>query len=158
MNETMLNLVIQLFQETLHQKRKVEDVFHDLHDKLNTARCEPEDFLALLTWLETFYSEDQAHTIKEQTRNAVRFYTPTEQAKMPAAVRHYLTQLYQTGTIDMGIREHIIEQIMALDMVQINVEHLKWIALLAFIHHNALDQFQHSVEKFIEFYHTLDMD
>ena len=58
----------------------------------------------------------------------------------------------------MGIREHIIEQIMALDMAQITVEHLKWIALLAFIHHNALDQFQYSVEKFIEFYHTLDMD
>ena len=70
---------------------RLKDVFHNLHDKLNTAHCEPEDFLALLTWLETFYSEDQAHTIKEQTRNAVRFYTPTEQAKMPAEVRHYLT-------------------------------------------------------------------
>ena len=64
------------------------------------------------------------------TARAIRIFDALEQARLDTDCRGYLVHLEQIGILSPTQRERVIDRLMALDGDEIDIEKLKWVALM----------------------------
>jgi len=60
----------------------------------------------------------------------MRIYDTAEMGRLDAGCRGYLMHLEQVGILSPAQREIVIDRLMALDDEEIDVEQIKWVALM----------------------------
>jgi Smg protein len=60
----------------------------------------------------------------------MRVFTDSELNHLPADCRGYLLELERTGILSPQQREIVIERLLALDSSELDVDQLKWVALM----------------------------
>lgn len=139
MNENVLDILMYLFENYFSEPLEEEPDQRALENELLEAGFAGPKVRKAFTWLENL-SEQQSEGRPgaAPSPSSVRILTSAEAHKLTPDARGFLTFLQDTGVIDAGTRELVIERIMALDSQEIDTEDLSWVLLMVL--HNRPDQ------------------
>jgi Smg protein len=72
----------------------------------------------------------RAGAIANPGSRAIRIFDARETARLETECRGYILYLENIGIISAAQRELVIDRLLALDVQQIDVEHVKWVVLM----------------------------
>lgn len=136
MNETILNLLIHLFNpsEPSHAPYDKDGMMSPLMD------FEPYDILSALEWLKAFREPNNSVIhVKNASKDSQRIYLDMEQIKIPTKARVYLETLCKNGIMNTQTRENVIHRIMAIDTPMVTLKQVKWMTLLTCCHQHQFE-------------------
>ncbi len=132
MKEDMLEVLIYLFQNYIVDGASLDSGQDELTEELVGAGFDGEQIDKAFVWLEELLEvcEQDASQQAQQTRTSVRIYTNDEAAILKIAGQSLLTRLTNASVLDQFSREMVIDRVMALDSLDVNIEHIKWVVLM----------------------------
>ena len=74
--------------------------------------------------------QENYHPTAKFSTNSLRFYTPSESKRLKIAGQSLLTRLVDIGVLDHSLRETVIDRVMALDSLEVDLDHIKWVVLM----------------------------
>ena len=99
--------------------------------KLSAAGFEDSDISEALHWLAGMLRSPQGGLDRlPDTRSSFRAYAPRELAKLDAACRGFVLTLEQSGMLDAGTRELVLERALAASGDALSLDQLKLIVLM----------------------------
>jgi Smg protein len=131
MKEGVLDILIYLF-ENYFDGELDEDFEPDrdtLKQELEHAGFVTTDIERALGWLEEL-ATNPVRAELGSTARAIRIFDAMEQTRLDTDCRGYLVHLEQIGILSPTQRERVIDRLMALDGDEIDIEKLKWVALM----------------------------
>jgi Smg protein len=131
MKEGVLDILIYLFENYFDGEldEGFEPDRETLKQELEHAGFAASDVERALGWLEDLATSPVRMELGSTVR-AVRIFDALEQARLDTDCRGYLVHLEQIGILSPTQRERVIDRLMALDDDEIDIEKLKWVALM----------------------------
>ncbi|WP_428100329.1 DUF494 family protein [Candidatus Rariloculus sp.] len=129
MKETVLDVLMYLFESFVDSEDEPEPDRNELRDELELAGFGAREIDRALDWLDGLNAEEVAASDAPRTA-AIRVYDRAEQERLDAASRGYLLHLEQVGILAPPQRELAIDRLLALDNEEIDVEHIKWVVMM----------------------------
>jgi Smg protein len=133
MKESVLDILIYLFENYFDAELDCapEPDRDTLRDELERAGFSEREVGRALEWLEQLSADPQrAGAIANPGARAIRIFDAREQARLETECRGYILYLENIGIISAAQRELVIDRLLALDVQQIDVEHVKWVVLM----------------------------
>jgi Smg protein len=131
MKETVLDVLMYLFENYQHGEFSDADNQDTLRDELTAAGFPSEEVEHAFTWLDGL-SEQRQRPLVFGTPSAMRVYAREELEKLSSECRGFLLNLEQLGILDSSSRELVIDRLMAFSD-EIDLERVKWVCLLVLI-------------------------
>jgi len=128
MKETVLDVLMYLFETFIESEDDPEPNRNELHEELERAGFGKREIERALDWLEGLNAADDG-TIAPQSA-AMRLYDRVEQERLDAAARGYLLHLEQIGILLPIQRELVLDRLFALDAEEIDIEQIKWVVMM----------------------------
>jgi Smg protein len=131
MKEGVLDILIYLFENYFDGEldEGFEPDRETLKHELERAGFAGVDVERALAWLEEL-ATNPVRAELGSTARAIRIFDALEQARLDTDCRGYLVHLEQIGILSPTQRECVIDRLMALDGDEIDIEKLKWVALM----------------------------
>lgn len=133
MKENVLDILIYLFEHYMLENSSEEHDEETIMVELIQAGFNHMTIDSAFDWLENLAIMCEEHDAQsgEQMGNlAMRQYHPEEQDKLSIETRGLLLSLEQTGVLNPVSREMVIDRLMALDVDDIDIHHVKWVILM----------------------------
>jgi Smg protein len=133
MKEDMLEILIYLFENYIIDSDTFEPGQEELAEELAGAGFPGEEIEKAFVWLEDLLDiveQDAPQTTELFTSNSLRFYTPDEARRLKIEGQSLLTRLVDAGVLDQWSRETVIDRVMALDSLDVDIDHIKWVVLM----------------------------
>jgi Smg protein len=131
MKEGVLDILIYLFEN--YFDGELDDGFEPdretLKQELERAGFAAPEVDRALGWLEEL-ATNPVRAELGSTARAIRIFDALEQTRLDTDCRGYLVHLEQIGILSPTQRERVIDRLMALDGDDIDIEKLKWVALM----------------------------
>ncbi len=136
MKETVFDVLMYLFENYMDEGPESNPDQKQLALELSEAGFRRGEIRKAFRWLDGLtaqrrYAEGQT---SRGEHGALRHYTVLELRKLDAACRGFVLTMEQNGALDARTRELVIERAMALDLEEISLEQLKWVALMVLNH------------------------
>lgn len=132
----MLEVLMYLFDHYISDQDYILDQ-GDLIEHLEEAGFGDEEVSKAFEWLDGLNPQQQdknpAAHIVESSRldsNTLRIYSSEEARLMGADGIGFLLYMEQNGILDNSSREQVLERIWALDLIEVDLEQLKWVVLM----------------------------
>lgn len=130
---TILDVLSYMFDyifETSSTADGIDDIA--LKNHLTNAGFDEQGINKAFVWLDNIASlqEEERQGFTQINPESVRFYQEHEQERLSIKLRNFLHFLQDTGQINPRQREDIIEQMMGLDTNDLNLDDLKWVAVM----------------------------
>jgi len=131
MKETVLDVLMYLFEHYLDEDIHFDDDQEVLRAELDNAGFEHSEINKALAWLEGL-AEQQELLIPplNAEQPALRVYHALELDKLDTECRGFLLFLEQLSVLDPVNRERVIDRVMALEDEEIGLDQLKWVVLM----------------------------
>ena len=129
MKETVLDVLMYLFESFVESEDEFEPDRNELRDELERAGFGAREIERALDWLDELNSVEVAPSDAPRTA-AIRVYDRFEQTRLDAPSRGYLLHLEQIGILAPSHRELAIDRLLALDTEEVDVEHIKWVVMM----------------------------
>ena len=131
MKENVLDVLIYLFENYMFEDEFEPDQ-ETLIVELSQAGFEHTMIDQAFDWLENLAQmcEQNAFGTDIVGRGAIRHYSPEEQEQLTVEAQGLLISLEQCGVLDPVSREMVIDQLMALGVDSIEIDHMKWVILM----------------------------
>jgi Smg protein len=133
MKESVLDILIYLFENYFDAELDCapEPDRDTLRDELERAGFSEREVGRALEWLEQLSADPQrAGAIANPGSRAIRIFDARETARLETECRGYILYLENIGIISAAQRELVIDRLLALDVQQIDIEHVKWVVLM----------------------------
>ena len=133
MKEDILEVLIYLFENYMVDGVSFESGQDELARELIGAGFDGEEIDKAFVWLEglmNIYQQDEAQRFSVQTRQSIRFFTEQERQRLSLEAQSLLSRLVGVGVLDQYSREMVIDRVMALDLVDVNLDHVRWVVLM----------------------------
>jgi Smg protein len=133
MKESVLDILIYLFENYFDAELDCapEPDRDTLRDELERAGFSEREVGRALEWLEQLSADPQrAGAISNPGSRAIRIFDARETARLETECRGYILYLENIGIISAAQRELVIDRLLALDVQQIDIEHVKWVVLM----------------------------
>ena len=133
MKESVLDILIYLFENYFDAELDCapEPDRDTLRDELERAGFSEREVGRALEWLEQLSADPhRAGAIANPGARAIRIFDAREQARLDTECRGYILYLENIGIISAAQRELVIDRLLALDVQQIDIEHVKWVVLM----------------------------
>jgi Smg protein len=133
MKESVLDILIYLLENYFDAELDCapEPDRDTLRDELERAGFSEREVGRALEWLEQLSADPQrAGAIANPGSRAIRIFDARETARLETECRGYILYLENIGIISAAQRELVIDRLLALDVQQIDVEHVKWVVLM----------------------------
>jgi len=134
MKEDMLEVLIYLFENYIVDGNSFEPGQDALAKELIGAGFPDEEVDKAFVWLEDLLviceQEQNQSQWRSQASSSIRCFTPQEAARLKVEGQSLLMRLVNTGLLDQFSREAVIDRVMALDSVDVNLDHIKWVVLM----------------------------
>ena len=127
MKETVLDVLMYLFESYVDSPDEPEPNRHELKRELGRAGFHDREIESALDWLDGLNSTDAGSAPQN---SAFRVFDIVEQERLDAASRGYLLHLEQIGILKAAQREIVIDRLLALDNEEIDVEQTKWVVMM----------------------------
>jgi Smg protein len=131
MKEGVLDILIYLFENYFDGELDEGDEpdRDTLKSELEHAGFPSGEVERALCWLEEL-AADPARSEAAPTGRAIRVFGALEQTRLDTDCRGFLVHLENVGILSPTQRELVIDRLMALDAGDIDIEQLKWVALM----------------------------
>lgn len=133
MKENMLDVLIYLFENYMFEEQVIQPDQEAIVAELSQAGFETGEIDKAIDWLADL-SEMREQLMEDRfaggRSDSVRHFSPLEQARIGGTIQRLLLSLEQSGVIDPEAREMVIDRIMALEEVDLDLDHVKWIVML----------------------------
>lgn len=139
MKENVLDVLMYLFDNYLDDDTEIQPDREILRIELEEAGFERSEVLKAFNWLETLASEPTKGP-ERSGRHALRIFHPEEILRLDTESRGFLMYLEQSGILNAGQRELVIDRIMALDSFEIDIDQVKWIILMVLFNQPGQEQ------------------
>lgn len=130
MKETVLDVLMYLFETYVSAEEEQEPDRNVLRVELEDAGFENREIEKALEWLDGLSESCADPATDTPTDRAIRLFNADECLRLDPSCRGYLMHLEQTGILSAAQRELIIDRLMALESESIDVEQIKWVALM----------------------------
>ena len=146
MKETVLDVLMYLFESYVDSQDEPEPNRHDLKQELGRAGFHDREIERALDWLDGL----NATGVGNPPQNtAFRVFDVVEQERLDAASRGYLLHLEQIGILQPAQREIVIDRLLALDNEEIDVEQTKWVVMMVLFSQPGHDQAYSQMEDLV---------
>lgn len=131
MNETLVPILLYIFEHHMHenelQTTDVEELMTDLHE----AGFEHDSCIDAIRWLHEILALHEAEAMHTNVDSeAMRIFTPEEIVVFSSDVRGYILYLVSAGILNAVTREKVINRLANLNASPIEVEHVKLVTML----------------------------
>lgn len=132
MKEDMLEVLIYLFENYVVDGVAFDPSQAEIAEELAGAGFPSEEIEKAFVWLEGLLDiceQDTQHN-QVQAVSSIRFYTTEERTRLRADGLSLITRLVDVGVLDQFLREMVVDRVMALDSIDVNIDHIKWVILM----------------------------
>lgn len=140
MSETMVDVLIYLFENYMAGEDSAPVAQHELEQELSQAGFGAMEITQALDWLDELASRMSAGEGASPSGGSMRVYTELERGKLDLDGCSLLMFLEQSGILDSVSRELVIDRALAIRQAVISVEELKWIVLLVLLNRPGQEQ------------------
>ena len=130
MKETILDVLMFMFQSYVEDNEEVELDKESLHKNLSDAGFADQNIERAFAWLEGLPGMDDTSLINKPTNNSFRLFSEAEHLKIGEEGLSFLMFLERLGIYNSEIREHVIDRIMALDTQSVDLSQIRWVVLM----------------------------
>lgn len=132
MKESVLDVLIYLFENYMFDDDELEPDQETLMLELSQAGFEHGMIDQAIDWLENLAALCEANPgdFPDSTASAIRHYTAEECELLNIEARGLLLSLEQCGVLNPVSREMVVDQIMALGVEPVEIDHIKWVILM----------------------------
>jgi Smg protein len=130
MKETVLDVLMYLFESFVDSEDEPEPNRNELRDELERAGFGDREIDRALEWLDGL---NVAEVVPSATSNqwaGLRVYDTAELERLDARSRGYLLHLEQVGILPPSQRELVIDRLLALESDEIDIEQIKWVVMM----------------------------
>ena len=127
MKETVLDVLMYLFESYVDSQDDPEPNRHELKQELGRAGFHDPEIERALDWLDGLNATGATNAPRN---TGFRVFDFVEQERLDASSRGYLLQLEQIGVLQPAQREIVIDRLLALDNEEIDVEQTKWVVMM----------------------------
>lgn len=148
----MFEVLMYLFESYIHADVETMVEQDALADELSQAGFQKQEILKALAWLERLADLQEAEESPAWAKselNSFRIYTPEEMYKINAEGRGFLLFLEQIQILNSATREIVIERLMELDPPEIELEDLKWVAMMVLFNVPGGESAYHQLEELV---------
>ena len=128
MKETVLDVLMYLFESFVDSEEEPEPNRNELREELERAGFGDREIERALDWLDGLNSTAVTGAAPQSV--AMRIYDRFEQERLDAAARGYLLHLEQIGILLPAQRELVIDRLLALDSEEVDIEQIKWVVMM----------------------------
>ena len=147
MKETVLDVLMYLFENYQHGEFSDADNQATLRDELTAAGFPVEEVNHAFAWLDGL-SDQRQKPLVFGPAGALRLYSREEQGRISPDCRGFLLYLEQLGILDGSARELVIDRLMAIED-EIDLERVKWVCLLVLVHQPDADEALEHLEDLV---------
>ena len=131
MKENVLDVLIYLFENYMFDNEDYEPDQETLVLELAQAGFDQAMIDRAFDWLERLATLcENNSSVPSVNQGAIRHYSAEEMDQLGVEARGLLLSLEQCGVLDAVSREMVVDQLMALGVESIELEHLKWVILM----------------------------
>ncbi|MBX2868359.1 MAG: DUF494 domain-containing protein [Acidiferrobacterales bacterium] len=132
MKESVLDVLIYLFENYMFDDDGYEPDQETLVLELSQAGFESGMIDQAFDWLENLATlcEEHPEEFTPTIGGSIRHYTPEEMDYLNLEARGLLLSLEQCGVLNPVSREMVIDQLMALGVEPVEIDHIKWVILM----------------------------
>lgn len=133
MKEDMLEVLIYLFENYIIDGSSFDPGQDELAEELVGAGFPGEEIEKAFVWLEGLLDiceTDAQYPTQLPASSSLRFYTNDEASRLGVSGQSLLIRLVDAGVLDQFSREMVIDRVMALDSMDVNIDHIKWVVLM----------------------------
>ncbi len=132
MKESVLEVLVYLFENYLHNEEQPAPDQDALHSELEEMGFSGREINKALRWLDELSEfRRDSETPPRQHRHSLRHYTREEAKRIGPDCQGFLLYLERSGVLDHEARELVIDRVMALESEDISLDQIKWVVLLA---------------------------
>ena len=102
----------------------------EIAEELAEAGFQPGEVDSAFVWLDELVNLSEKQVDKVPYEKGIRHYQPRERVGIPLEARSLLMRLERSGVLDSNSREIVIDRILALELTDIDVEHVKWVVMM----------------------------
>lgn len=132
MKENVIDVLMYLLENCMTEDTEIHKDHEALTAELSQAGFERGEINKAFDWLEDL--SQMCGPGGERTGNnrqaSVRMFVAEETAKLDAEARGFLLMLEHAGVLDPQTREVVIDRIMALEIEEVDLEHVKWVTMM----------------------------
>lgn len=139
MKENVLEVLIYLFENYMTDGvtdgggLQTSGANHDnveIAEELAEAGFQSGEVDSAFAWLDELVRLSEKQDGRISCERGIRYYQPREKASIPLEARSLLMRLERSGVLDVNSREIVIDRILALNLADIDVEHVKWVVMM----------------------------
>ena len=130
MKETILDVLMFMFQSYVEDNEEVELDKESLHKNLSDAGFADQNIERAFAWLEGLPGVDDTSLINKPTNNSFRLFSEAEHLKIGEEGLSFLMFLERLGIYNSEIREHVMDRIMSLDTQSVDLSQIRWVVLM----------------------------
>ena len=130
MKETILDVLMYMFQSYVEDNEEVELDKESLYKNLSEAGFAAQNIERAFAWLEGLPGVDESSLLNKPTKNSFRLFSDVELKKIGEEGLSFLMFLERLGIFHGEIREHVIDRIMALDTRNVDLGQIRWVVLM----------------------------
>lgn len=130
MKESVLDVLIYLFDHYVEQELEIIPNQKDLKSQLNQAGFADIQIDKAINWLEGLAVKKDEFDVDIVHSRSTRVFSSIENEKLDVECRGFLIFLEQSGALDSEDRELVIDRVMALETETIELQQLKWVVLM----------------------------
>jgi Smg protein len=129
MKETVLDVLMYLFESFVDSEDEPEPNRNELRDELERAGFGDREIDRALEWLDGLNFSDVVPPVASPSAG-IRIYDTAEQERFDTPARGYLMHLEQVGILPPAQRELVIDRLLALESDDIEIEQIKWVVMM----------------------------
>lgn len=129
MKETVFDVLMYLFENYyMDEELPVSPDQESMEQELQNAGFPAQEITQAFDWLESL--SKNSHPSDIPTGNSIRLFSRDEMDRLDTRCRGLLLFLDQMGVLTPSSRERVIEQAMALENEDFDIEQMKWVVLM----------------------------
>ena len=129
MKETVLDVLMYLFESFVDSEDEPEPNRNELRDELERAGFGDREIDRALEWLDGLNFADVVPSATSHPAG-IRIYDAAELERFDTLARGYLLHLEQVGILPPSQRELVIDRLLALESDEIDIEQIKWVVMM----------------------------
>jgi Smg protein len=141
--EDMLEVLMYLFDNYIVDGlNNFEPSQDEIAKELAGAGFQSEEISKAFVWLEDLLeiSQQAAEPNLLQSTLSLRIYTTEENEKLGRTGQQLLNRLVNLGVLNQFSREMVIDRVMALESIDVDIDHIRWVALMVLSNQPGFDQ------------------
>lgn len=146
MKENVLDILIYLFEHYMLENPDKAPDEESIMVELIQAGFNHMTIDSAFEWLENLAIMCDEHNADSDTaisEHTMRHFHPSEKERLSIETRGLLLSLEQCGALSPAAREMVIDRLMALDIDDIDLHHVKWVILMVLTNCSGTDHATH---------------